>query len=77
LKIKTFMSIWCKKLTNFRANLILEESVRPIKEAFFKGFRSFMMVDELKIFEDPDELNLILSGPQFIDLEDWRKNTVY
>lgn len=36
-----------------------------------------MMVEELKIFEDPEELNLILSGPQFIDVEDWRKNTVY
>ncbi len=49
-----------------------KNSVELIK----KGFNSIIPLTELKIFNS-DQLSLLINGTPFIDIDDWRLNTIY
>ncbi len=49
-----------------------KNSVELIK----KGFNSIIPLTELKIFNS-DQLSLLINGTPFIDVDDWRLNTIY
>ena len=49
-----------------------KNSVELIK----KGFNSIIPLTELKIFNS-DQLSLLINGTPFIDIDDWRINTIY
>lgn len=57
-------------------NLIAYDSVKPKLTALLKGFDSVISNDIISIFS-PEEFDFILSGQTLIDLEDWKRNTVY
>lgn len=45
-------------------------------ESFKKSLYSVIPMELLQVF-DPHEFEMILNGPNTIDLKDWEENTVY
>lgn len=50
--------------------------VLPQMKAFLNGFNEIIPLTLIRIF-DENELELLMCGIGSIDLNDWRKNTVY
>ena len=50
--------------------------IKPQMDKFLQGFNDVIPLKKLKMFE-AGELELLLSGIGSINVEDWRKNTVY
>jgi hypothetical protein len=50
--------------------------VRDELKAFISGFHQVIPYHDLQAFE-PEELDLIIGGSPFVDVEDWRVNTLY
>ena len=54
----------------------LIKSQKQSVEAMKEGFNSLITLDQLNIFSS-DQLNLLINGTPFIDVDDWRLNTIY
>ena len=50
--------------------------IKPQIQAFLKGFRSVIPRAKLEQFS-PSELEIMISGPQQIDINDMKANTIY
>lgn len=57
-------------------NLIAYDSGKLKLNALLKGFDSLISNDIISIFT-PEEFDFILSGQTLIDLDDWKRNTIY
>ena len=60
----------------FRIKLITYDTISKKIDAIVEGFYSVVDNKVLSIFT-VDEFDFILSGQMDIDLEDWKKNTIY
>lgn len=54
----------------------LSQGVAAQTESFAKGLRELVPLEYLKIF-DAQELEWVIAGTPEIDIEDWKRNTVY
>ena len=54
----------------------LIKSQKPAIDAMKDGFNSIIALEQINIFTS-DELNLLINGTPFIDVDDWRINTIY
>ena len=54
----------------------LIKSQKPAIDAMKEGFNSIIALELINIFTS-DELNLLINGTPFIDVDDWRINTIY
>lgn len=55
----------------------LKKSVQKQLDNFVQGFHTVVDSECLKMFEDAEEFQLMLSGTPLINLDDWIDNTVY
>ena len=61
-----------EKVIYYETYVRYEEQIEKIREGFFSLFKE----ETFKLF-NPEEFNFQLSGQKTIDLEDWKKNTIY
>ena len=57
-------------------NLYATKSVLFMLRPLLKGLFKVIPVGLLSVFE-PHELEMMVNGPQFIDVKDWKQNTNY
>ena len=55
----------------------LIKSQKPSVDALRKGFSSIISLDQINNIFTSDQLNLLINGTPFIDVDDWRMNTIY
>ena len=65
-------NLFIEKVIFYETYVRYEEQIEKMREGFFSLFKE----EILKIF-NPEEFNFQLSGQKTIDLEDWKKNTIY
>jgi E3 ubiquitin-protein ligase NEDD4-like len=75
-KTNNYLLIKCNIFIYLSVNFICYESVKQKVDCFIKGFYSVLPYDYIKIFT-PEEFDFLLSGQTNIDLQDWRKHTIY
>ena len=55
----------------------LIKSQKPSVDALRKGFTSIISLEQINNIFTSDQLNLLINGTPFIDVDDWRMNTIY
>ena len=55
----------------------LIKSQKPSVDALRQGFSSIISLDQINNIFTSDQLNLLINGTPFIDVDDWRINTIY
>ena len=76
--IKTKCSIYfiCKSFNQHRVQLYCYRSIKKYVEILKEGVNRVIPQQFLSVFE-PHEFEMLLNGPQFIDAQDWKANTLY
>ena len=64
--------LFIEKVIYYETFYRYEEQIEKMREGFFSLFDEEIM----KLFK-PEEFNFQISGQKIIDLEDWKKNTIY
>ena len=65
-------NLFIEKVIYYENYVRYEEQIEKMREGFFSLFKE----ETFKLF-NPEEFNFQLSGQKTIDLEDWKKNTIY
>ena len=65
-------NLFIEKVIYYETYVRYEEQIEKMREGFFSLFKE----ETFKLF-NPVEFNFQLSGQKTIDLEDWKKNTIY
>ena len=65
-------NLFIEKVIFYETYVRYEEQIEKMREGFFSLFKE----ETFKLF-NPEEFNFQLSGQKTIDLEDWKKNTIY
>jgi E3 ubiquitin-protein ligase HUWE1 len=60
----------------FRIELICTDLVKDKLNAIIKGFYSLIPYEIISIFT-VEEFEFLLSGQNNVDINDWKKNTIY
>lgn len=61
---------------NLMAAYYLRDDIRDEMRAFTEGFHDVIPLNIISAF-DEDELELLIGGTPYIDIHDWRTNTLY